>query len=209
VTQTSPNEVAARLAHEFRRQTRRWKKTRGVRLDFLRINGTGDLLPALVSVLNIFAAANPSVKLWIVTRQFDLAARINPLPNVFVQLSLDASTPSNLVETARAIVANNPRAYTSFLRTKADDDTQGAAIVFNEKRTKGLPYFRSTDCPVDAGRMPLNNVRGQGGDACAKCRKCFSENTLTRQREVSVDAVRSTSVSPMTHRHLPVIEDNQ
>ena len=117
------------------------------------------------------------------TRRLELAVQIEPRPNVYLQLSLDASTPSELVERSRFLVETNPRAYLSYLRTRPDDDTRGAAIVFNEKRTAGLPYHGRTDCPVDAGRLPLGNVRGVGGTACSKCRKCFSERTLARQRE--------------------------
>ncbi len=182
VIETPAEEVADRLAREFRRAQRRWAPR--ARLGFLRVNGTGDLFPQVVPVLNRFAEANPDVRLWIVTRRFDLAARIAPLPNVYLQLSLDASTPPELEEAARRLVAGHGRAYLSFLRTRPDGDTRGAAIVFNEKRTRGLPFRSKTDCPADAGRLPLDNVRGVGGTACAKCRKCFSEATLDRQRQL-------------------------
>ncbi|MFI5301508.1 MAG: hypothetical protein ACHREM_25755, partial [Polyangiales bacterium] len=69
-----PNEVAYRLADEMWRARRRWAKR--ARFDFLRVNGTGDLSPALVDVLNVFAKENPSFTVWIVTRRFDLAPRI-------------------------------------------------------------------------------------------------------------------------------------
>jgi hypothetical protein len=177
-----PHEAAWKLGREFKRARRFWER-RGVTLDYLRINGGGDLFPELVPVLNYFSAHFAGIRLWIVTRRLELAAQIEPRPNVFLQLSLDASTPPELVERARFLTETHPRAYLSFLRMAADDDTHGAAIVFNEKRTSGLPYHGRTDCPVDAGRLALGNVRGVGGDACAKCRKCFSEKTLERQRE--------------------------
>jgi hypothetical protein len=173
-------EVAvARLTREFATAQRRWAPR--AKLDCLRVNGTGDLFPAIIPVLNGFAARNPGVKLWIVTRRFELAEKIAPLPNIYLQLSLDATTPPALEEVARRLVASHPRAYFSFLRTSRGDDTRGAAIVFNEKRTRDLPYHAKSDCPVDAGRLPLGNVRGVGGTACAKCRKCFSDQTIERQ----------------------------
>lgn len=178
----SPEEAAARLSQEWEKARRRWAPR--VPLDYLRVNGTGDLFPALVPAINTFAASNPHIRLWIVTRRFDLAAGISQLPNVFLQLSLDASTPPALEREARSLVARNPRAYLSFLRTGADQDTRAAAIVFNEKRTEGLPYERATACPADAGRLPLGNIRGVGGTACARCRKCFTEPTLERQRSL-------------------------
>lgn len=178
----APEAASSRLGDEFLRARRRWAKRAS--LDYLRVNGTGDLFPEVVPVLNAFAARHSDVRLWIVTRRTELAALVEPLPNVYLQLSLDASTPRAVMERTRAFAASHPRAYLSFLRTAADDDTLGAAIVFNEKRTKGLPYRASTDCPADAGRLPLDNVRGVGGTACAKCRKCFSERTVERQRQL-------------------------
>jgi hypothetical protein len=180
ITLADPHEVARRLAREFERAQRRWSKR--ATLGALRINGSGDLFAEVVPVLNIFAANNPNVALWIVTRRFDLAAQISPLPNVYVQLSLDATTPAKLLEAAHALVRAHSRAYVSFLRTSASDDAQDAAIVFNEKHTEGLPYDGVTDCPVDAGRLELGNVRGTGGTACAKCRKCSSDKVLVMQR---------------------------
>jgi hypothetical protein len=173
--------VVAQLTRDFARARRSWRR-KGVRLDYLRVNGTGDLFPAAIPVLNEFARQNPDVLVWIVTRRFDLAVLIEPLPNVYLQLSLDATTPPELVERALRLVAVHGRAYLSFLRTSPEDDTHGAAIVFNEKRTPGLPYNKRTDCPVDAGKLELENVPGVGGTACARCRKCFSESVLRRQR---------------------------
>jgi hypothetical protein len=181
----STGEAVARLTKEFAQARRRWAPR--ARLDYLRVNGTGDLFPALVPILNGFAAANPDVRVWIVTRQFDLASKIEPLRNIYLQLSLDDTTPPALEEAARRLVARHPRAYFSFLRTAPRENTRGAAIVFNEKRTEDLPYHPKTDCPVDAGHLSLDNIRGVGGTACSKCRKCFTERTIARQRELLGD----------------------
>jgi hypothetical protein len=178
----SPEEAADRLAREMVAVRRRWAPR--ARVDYLRINGTGDLFPEIVPVINLLAASNPELRIWIVTRRFELAAQITALPNIFLQLSLDRSTPPALERAARDLVAQHPRAYLSFLRSRPEDDTRAAAIVFNEKRTKALPYESKTDCPADAGRLPLDNVRGVGGTACARCRKCFSEATVVRQRRL-------------------------
>ena len=132
--------------------------------------------------MNAFAERRPDVRLWIVTRRFELPAEVAALPSVYLQLSLDASTPAALADAAERLIATHPRAYLSFLRTAAADDTKDAAIVFNEKRTSGLPYNGRTDCPVDAGKLSLDNVRGVGGTGCSRCRKCFTEPTLKRQR---------------------------
>lgn len=182
----NPASAAARLWDAFRREGTHceWVR-RGVDLNFLRINGTGDLFPEIVPVLNIFAAAHPEVTLWIVSRRPELACLIRALPNVYLQLSVDSTTTPDAFARTMELVALNPRAYVSFLRTRAADDTKRAAIIFNEKRTVGLPYDGIADCPVDAGRLPLDNERGVGGTACSKCRKCFSPKTLERQRAVT------------------------
>lgn len=172
----SADEAAERMTNEFRREARRWSKR--TTLDFLRVNGGGDLFPAVVPAINRFAELNPDIRVWIVTRQFGLARGIGEFPNIFLQLSLDRTTPPAFIGRAEDLVATHSRAYLSYLRTQSDDDTKGAAIVFNEKRTAGLPFNGRTDCPVDAGKLPLNNIRGVGGDACSRCRKCFSERTV-------------------------------
>lgn len=181
-----PHQAALKLGREFRNARRRWAPR--AEIDFLRVNGSGDLFPEIVPVLNALAGYYEGIRLWVVTRRFGLAAQIALRPNVYLQLSLDASTPNDLAERARFLAETHPRAYLSFLRTEPKDDTRGAAIVFNEKRTAGLPYHGRTDCPVDAGRLPLDNIRGVGGTACAKCRKCFSEPTLERQEVQLADS---------------------
>jgi hypothetical protein len=179
----TPRAAANRLWHEFsrRRTTAKWV-SRGVRIDFLRVNGTGDLTPAVVAALNLFMVDHSEVALWVVSRRPLIAAGLEPRPNLFLQLSVDATTTQQGGYLTRELVRTNPRAYVSFLRTKVADDVSGAAIVFNEKQTSGLPYDGIADCPVDAGRLELGNVRGVGGTACSKCRKCFSPKTLERQR---------------------------
>ncbi len=174
-------EAAARIWHEFDR-TRKLAKYRETRIDFLRVNGTGDLTLEVVAALNLFSDDHPDVTLWIVSRLPAIAAGLVPRPNVYLQLSTDATTTPVSRSQMEAILAGNPRAYLSFLRTRPDDNTRGAAIVFHEKRTTGLPSDGVAECPVDSGKLELGNVRGVGGTACSRCRKCFSPKTLERQR---------------------------
>jgi hypothetical protein len=169
-------EVVERLEDEMDRLNRLW-----ARMSFLRFCGTGDLVPELIPIINQFTEENRHIRAWVVTRRFDLAEQLDPRQNLYLQLSLDRSTRPDQVERARRIIRTNPRSYLSFLRTQPDDDTMGASIVFNEKGTDGLPYDRPTDCPVDAGKLDLNNERGVGGTACASCRKCFTDGVLGRQ----------------------------
>ncbi len=174
----SAEEAAERMIREFRREAQRGSRQHA--LDFLRINGCGDLFPAVIPVINLFAEKNPDVRVWVATRNLHLAAQIRPLENIYVQLSLDRSTPAVVLEAAKELARVHPRAYLSFLRSSASDDTQGAAIVFDEKGGRGLPYNGLTDCPVDAGKLPLGNVRHGGGTGCAICQLCFLERTVSR-----------------------------
>jgi hypothetical protein len=198
VLEFPPEVVASKLEREFRRLQLAWRRRR-VKLDFLRINGTGDLFPELIHVLNRFIMSCPDVRLWIVSRQVPLAERILVRPNVFLQLSVDRTTKAHDLQATRDLVANNPRAYMSFLRTRHDDDTLGAAIVFNEKLNRLLPFQGVTDCPVDAGVLGLGNIRGQGGTACATCRKCFTDPVLFRQR-----GLKPVPVPPLPENGDPV-----
>lgn len=179
VTLEAPSLVAARMYQEFLRWQRYYMQ-RGAALGFLRINGTGDLFPESVAALNAFTAAFPDVALWVVSRKAYLAEQLEPRPSLYLQLSVDATTPRADYDRFVALVRRG-RAYLSYLRTDAAQHARAAAIVFNEKRTTGLEYSGITDCPADAGMLALGNIRGKGGTACASCRKCFSPKTLERQ----------------------------
>jgi hypothetical protein len=186
VRRADPLRVVEQLEREFASKRRYFARHRRVKLDYLRVNGTGDLFLELIPALNLFAERNPHIKVWIVTRRFELASLIVPRANVYLQLSLDVSTRAADRALADRLVETHPRAYRSFLLTAPDQDTLGAPVVFHEKRTRGLP--RSTrDCPADAGRLALGNIRGMGGIACATCRRCFSERVLRVQRRVPHD----------------------
>ncbi len=176
---STPREAADRLWREFRRARHAYRSR--TRLDFLRVNGTGDLTMSVVRVLNIFVAEHPEITVWVVSRKPAIAAGLTPRPNLYLQLSTDATTTAPSLAMMRYLMDFNPRAYLSFLRTKPDDDTSRAAIVFNEKGHHELPYTGIKDCPVDAGRLGLGNVRGKGGTACSRCRKCFTPKVLERR----------------------------
>lgn len=175
----TPREAADRLWKEFRRARHAYRER--TKLDFLRVNGTGDLTPDVVRALNVFIAEHPEITVWVVSRKPAVAAMLTPRPNLYLQLSTDATTTARSMALMLSVMTVNDRAYLSFLRTKVDDDTGDAAIVFNEKSRHELPYTGVKDCPVDAGRLELGNVRGKGGTACSRCRKCFTPKVLERR----------------------------
>lgn len=189
IIRRNPIEAAYRVLIEHDKAARRFKREFDRELRFLRINGSGDLFPESVVMCNeIAVAACPDLKLWIVTRRLDQAKKIVRRDGVFLQISLDATSSPNFVAEAEALVREHPRAYLSFLSTSFDDDTRDAAVVFNEKRTLGLPFNPRTGCPVDAGRLALGNARpGSSGDACARCGRCFSERIFETQTRLRPD----------------------
>ncbi len=183
IVMTPVEEVVDRLIKEHR-LLRRARAHVG-RIDFLRVCGTGDLFPAVIPVLNRFAERCPEIPLWVVSRKLNLAAQLARLPNIYLQLSLDSTTPSEQLAAARALVADHPRAYLSYLRVAGEEAVPGdVSIIFNMKKGKGTDHaaipYEPRSCPGDAGRLDLGNERGLGGSACSLCRKCFSPAVLGR-----------------------------
>jgi len=177
--QLAPPRVAAeRISREQREMQRRWEKR--ARLDFLRVNGSGELFPELVRTINTLAVLRRDLPIWVVTRRPDLARFFDVHPNLWVQLSVDPTTPRAQLIAIRQLVKEHPRCYTSFLRTDADQDPGDSPIIFNMKRRDDLPVEPARACPADAGRLDLDNIRGVGGTACARCRRCFSAAVLRR-----------------------------
>ena len=61
--------------------------------DVLRVNGSGDLVPGTVRLVNELSRRHRWLQLWIATRKPALAARIVRRQNVAVMLSADRTTP--------------------------------------------------------------------------------------------------------------------
>lgn len=159
----APEEVADRIAREYRRAG----------MDFLRWNGVGDLFPESVAVINAVARRHPDMVIWIATRIPEMARLITrQADSIFLQFSLDGSNESR--KRRREIArSRHPRLYYSFLRRSMDEDTLGSRVVYNAQQHKGSLIYDDprTVCPADSGLLP---VKG----ACAKCRLCFSSRAL-------------------------------
>lgn len=157
-----PNRIAYEIAKGYRRRN----------LSFIRWCGVGDLTEDVVNVLNILGTEHSDTVHWVVTRRVDMVAKLrHDMPNVYIGFSLDESDES--LERKQAVdELNHPRVYYTFLRETADTDTLGAKIIFDSHALKGqLPYSPKTCCPVDSGKMPMEN-------ACSRCKKCFSPRIL-------------------------------
>jgi hypothetical protein len=136
---------------------------------FLRWNGSGDLFPGSVRVINYVANKDPDIIHWVVTRKPKEVANIEELPNIYVMFSLDSSPESGK---KLKQIRKHERMYFSFLRRHENEDTSGAQIVFNAQKSS-VSTLHDSDrcCPVDSGIIPL-----KGG--CERCRKCFTEEIL-------------------------------
>lgn len=168
VLKASPHRVVAALTREYRKR-QQLAIRHGFNLTFIRFLGSGDLFPELVIVINLFAAMNPDIVLWIATRKFDLADEIELQPNVRLLLSLDSSTTHTDRAAVEALVDKGSQVQTTFLKTKFGEDTMGAAVVYPVE-----PYLGEdprVDCPVDAGRLSRGQ-RGKAGFACVQCARC-------------------------------------
>lgn len=142
-------------------------------LPFLRWAGSGDMFPEAVEVLNRVAEQTPETRHWIATRKPEIVELIEPRPNIFIGFSLDSSTNKSHKQTVNEL--KHPRQYYSFVRQYPDEDTQGAAIIYNLHKNKKLLRDAKVEqgfiCPVDGDRMEIRN-------ACSKCRRCFNEKVL-------------------------------
>lgn len=167
----TPATIVEQLEDEHARFRRRFAK-RGIELDFLRVCGTGDLFPEAVEVVNLLARRNPQLQVWVVTRIVRMARPLVPRPNLHLQFSFDA-TSGDPTAALEVLELHGRNGYASYLRTSPEQRPGPAVrVIFDEKRTRGLPRD-PRQCPADAGRLELGNIRGQGGDACSRCRRCF------------------------------------
>jgi hypothetical protein len=184
----APTDHVVRLVSRRIDARRREFARRGVDLDFLRICGTGDLLPQMVWVVNALARERPDITWWVVTRRFKYAEQIVDAPNVVVALSIDASTSPADLQRARDLRSRRCNTYLSYLRMTEDDvGIPDARIVFDHGVSFNDPWG-GKQCPVDAGTLRSGNIRGKGGTACATCRMCFtrpsSDDHGARQEEL-------------------------
>lgn len=153
-----PKDIATVIANGYRRKNLSW----------LRWCGVGDLVPRSVKVVNILGTKHKDTRHKIVTRKVENIKLLeHDMPNMYIMFSLDGSEESKKRKAA-VDKLNHPRVYYSFLRESADQDTLGAQIIFDAHNMKGkLPWDPKRCCPVDSGRMAMEN-------ACEKCKKCFS-----------------------------------
>lgn len=160
-------------------------------LDVLRINGSGDLSPGSVRLINVLSRRHPELRLWIASRRTDLARKIHLRPNVYLMLSADQSTPpAKLAQMLRLRRKDPRRVRLAWLRVGDEPVPPEVAVVFREHRGS----FRSS-LPLDARDCPKTVPLAEGGiaheNACLRCRACFSDAPRGARRDD--DLRRSTA----------------
>lgn len=142
-------------------------------MDFVRWHGGGDMTAMTGRCLDRVAIRANGVPQWVVTRRPALAAGIMPRPNVFVHISIDASSIRRL----REFVAIAPPALQWFWSYQCDagevPPPEIAAVVF---RDHYKPMLAEAPAPDDC---PLNWA-GDISGACGKCRRCFDGTAVDR-----------------------------
>lgn len=157
--EADPVAFARRVVEEYGRR----------RIEFLRWNGVGDLSPAAVEAINWIVRERPDVRLWVVTRLPEMAARIEHGPNVYVHFSLDQASLARREE----FLALGPRTRNYFFsyqcaRGELPPAGHGASVVFFRRyeATAGADLAAPETCPLNI----LDDCEG----ACARCQRCFS-----------------------------------
>lgn len=142
--------------------------------DFIRWNGTGDLVPGAVRVLNAFTRRHPKITHWVITRKAPMVRLIEDRPSVFVMVSLDGSETPTRAEGLKALKGVFKKARVRFAWVRRYDDVRpaprGTFVTFNEHR-QGYRYGDD-----DRGRACPATVPGglEHDGACPTCRRCFT-----------------------------------
>lgn len=168
----NPHAVAAKIVRELTSKLRKPDTAP----KFLRWNGVGDLFEESVTCLVEVARALPHFPIWVVTRIPKYAAQVPDLPNVFVHFSLDASS----LERYGKVLALSPKSSRMFFSYTADKDEPAPppalseipiSVYFSDSYSAPPPQgYAEVSCPL--------NTRSDLVDACAACRRCWSEDAL-------------------------------
>lgn len=144
--------------------------------DFVRWNGSGDLIEGSVAVINALTEIAPEITQWIITRKPRLAAKIVDHPAIRLLLSLDETTPPKTAKALRELPARFKKAAVrlSWVRTPDSgaipDDVD---VIFNFHQMQ----MRTDPKPRDARVCEATLPGSKHDDACESCRRCFKEKS--------------------------------
>ena len=134
------------------------------RLQDVRLNGSGDMIPEHISAVLGLAAACPKTMFWGFTRKRKIAERLNrKLRNLSLIISFDVTSPDEDLTGYEGPLAFGPR--------RPEDpvpDDERIVVVFPEHHLghtiPGVPPHPK-DCPATRGMVRLH--------ACQRCQRCW------------------------------------
>jgi hypothetical protein len=144
---------------------------------FLRMFGVGDLQPGSVEFIAWMAryarVRRPGFRIWVATRQLELAAKLPDSPNLHVMMSLDSTTPAKNVERCKTLLKRGRTWFAAYVR-RAEDETvpSWVSVVFEEHKWGGRRAQREPEpraCPATV----LGGADHSG--ACVRCQYCFDD----------------------------------
>lgn len=157
--------------------------------NFLRVFGVGDLQPGSVYFINKLSAyaerVRPEFSVWVATRKFDLAERLEVRKNLHVMLGFDSATPEKWLRQGQALLeARRPQFFAAWVRQRAEDVAPAwADVVFEEHRAGGARANRRPHPRACPATIHANYPRSKAHDgACAACRFCFDVNRRKKGR---------------------------
>lgn len=166
--ETAPESEVVRIVHELAKDVQRGRNPQ----NWFRWNGSGDLIPGSVRVINKFAELYPNIIQWVISRKPAMIETLADHPAIRLLVSLDETTPMDIKLRLLATKKRFKRTHTkfSYIRTSEDQkiNVRQVSIVFNEHiGLKKVNHKDSRTCPATT-----KDASHEG--ACNKCRKCFS-----------------------------------
>ena len=174
-----PVAVGNRIAHWAAR----------LKLTFIRWNGGGDLVEEHIPCIAQVATLMPSVPQWVVSRKAAIASRVVPMPNVYVQFSVDNSSRQRL-DDMRRLTPAGLNWFWSYQcdRGEVPEDEVAPVIYRDNYKLNGEKELRD-DCPLNLSE----SIEG----VCEKCRRCFDGTAVKRATECRLNPVSSSRSLPL------------
>lgn len=160
-----------------------------LKLSFVRWNGGGDLVEEHIACIATASEAMPAVPQWIVSRKAAIASRIVPMPNVWVQFSLDDSSRQRLDDMRRLA----PQSLQWFWSYQCDKNELPAAdvapVIYRDNYDLKGNGALENDCPLNLSE----SIEG----VCGRCRRCFDGEAVRRVTECRLSPQSSEALLPL------------
>lgn len=131
-------------------------------LSYVRLNGCGDLLRGHLSNISLLAKSCPNTVFYGMTRKPEIANALNnKLPNLKLLLSVDSSTPKNILQSYTGKICFGPRRACD---TVPDDDRIITVFPLHiHGRVINIPEH-PLDCPATRHKI----------SGCHECKRCWN-----------------------------------